>query len=86
MPAVPYQLNSRQVLFRIAFRLVLLAVFATLGRQGFANALAMLLAMSTVFCTITAAMRHEPTFGRVLSHWDEAAIYAVLGYLVNALA
>jgi hypothetical protein len=86
MPAVPYQLNSRQVLFRIAFRLVLLAVFATVGRQGFANALAMLLAMSTIFCGITAAMRSEATFGRVLSHWDEAAIYALLGYLVSALA
>jgi hypothetical protein len=80
--AIPPQLNSRQVLLRAAFRLVLLTALATLGTQGFAQTLAMLLALAAIFCAIVATMRGEVIFGRVLTHWDEAATYAALGRLV----
>ncbi len=85
-PAIPPQLNSRQVLLRAAFRLLLLIAFATFGTRAFGPTLASLLALAAIFCTIVALMRGEAIFGRVLTHWDEAAAYAVLGRLVAALA
>jgi hypothetical protein len=85
-PAVPPQLNSRQVLVRAAFRLVILTAFATFGTQAFGQTLASLLALTATFCIIVAAVRGEAIFGRVLTHWDEAATYAVLGRLVATLA
>ena len=83
---VPRQLNSPQVLFRFFFRVVLLGTFATFGTRGFAAAFAALLALSAIFCAITGAMRREAIFGPVLTHWDEAVAYAVIGYLVSALS
>jgi hypothetical protein len=38
--AIPPQLSSRQVLFRIVFRLVLLTTFANFGSQGFGKTFA----------------------------------------------
>jgi hypothetical protein len=38
--AIPPQLNSRRVLFRVVFRLVLLTTFATFGSQGFGKTFA----------------------------------------------
>jgi hypothetical protein len=78
--AIPPQANSRQVVFRGVFRLVLLTAFATLGSQGFGKTFATLLGLSVVFCTVTGAMRREAIFGRALTHWDEAAVYAVVGH------
>jgi len=75
--AIPPQLNSRQVLFRVVFRLVLLTTFATFGSQGFGKTFAALLALAAVFCIVMGAMRREATFGPALTHWDEAAVYAV---------
>jgi hypothetical protein len=72
-PAIPPQLNSQQVLFRTAFRFVLLTALATFSTQGFAHTLAVLLALAAIFCAIVATMRGEAIFGRVLTHWDEAA-------------
>jgi hypothetical protein len=85
-PAIPPELNSRQVLFRAAFRLVLLTCFATFGTRAFGQTLASLLALAAIFCAIVAAMRDEAIFGRALTHWDEAATYAVLGRLVATVA
>jgi hypothetical protein len=34
---------------------------------------------------LVGAMRREAMFGPVLTHWDEAAAYAVIGLLVSAL-
>ena len=85
-PIIPPQLHSRQALFRILFRLVLLSTFATFGSQGFGKTFAALLTLSTVFCIVSGAMRREEIFGRALTHWDEAATYAVLGRLVATLA
>jgi hypothetical protein len=85
-PTIPQQLNSPQVIFRFVCRLVLLITFATFGTQGFKTAFAGLLALSAIFCAVVGAMRREAMFGPVLTHWDEAAAYAVIGLLVSALA
>jgi hypothetical protein len=81
-PAVTPQPNSRQVLFRSAFRLVLLSALAAFGSRGFGQTLAAVLALAAIFCTVTATMRGEAIFGRALTHWDEAATYIVLSGLV----
>jgi hypothetical protein len=83
-PAIPAQINSRQALVRIALRLVLLTAFASVGSQGFGNTFATLLTLSAIFCAIVAVMRREAILCRDLTHWDEAAIYAVLSHLLTA--
>jgi hypothetical protein len=65
-PAIPPQLNSRQVLLRAAFRLVILVAFATFGSRAFGPTLASLLALTAIFCIIVAAIRGEAIFGRVI--------------------
>src|SRR5215813_12689296 len=57
--AISPELNSRQVLFRILFRLVLLIAFATFGSQGFGQTFNALLALTAVFCIVAGAMRRE---------------------------
>jgi hypothetical protein len=42
--------------------------------------------LSAIFCVIVGAMRREAMFGPVLTHWDEAAAYAVIGRLSSALS
>jgi hypothetical protein len=81
-PATQARLNSRHVLFRALFRLLLMTACAAFGSRGFGQTLAALLALAAIYCGIVAAMRGEAMFGRVLTHWDEAATYAVLGRLV----
>ena len=83
--AIPPRFSSRQVLFRIVFRLVLLTTLATFGSQGFDKTFAALLALSAVFCTVTGAMRREAIFGRALTHWDEAAVYAIFVHIARIL-
>ena len=83
--AIPPQFNSRQVLFRIVFRLVLLTILATFGSQGFGKTFAALLALSAVFCTVSGAMRREAIFGPALTHWDEAAVYAIFVHIARTL-
>ena len=81
--AIPPGLNPRQVLFRVLFRLVLLTTFATFGSQGFGKTFAALLVLSAVFCVVVAVMRREAIFGPTVTHWDEAAAYAVAEYVVG---
>jgi hypothetical protein len=78
-PTIAHEHDSRQVLFRFLFRLLLLIAFATFGTRGFGTAFSALLAMSAIFCAVAGAMRREEMLGPVLTHWDEAAAYAVLG-------
>jgi hypothetical protein len=82
----PHQLNSSQVVFRFVLRLALLSMFATFGTQGFGKTFAALLGLSVIFCVVMGTMRREALFGPVLTHWDEAAAYAVLGGIVSAVA
>jgi hypothetical protein len=82
-PTFPHQLNSSQVLFRFLFRLVLLSALATLGTRGFGTTFATLLALSAIFCAVMGATRREVMFAPVLTHWDEAAAYAMIGWLLR---
>jgi hypothetical protein len=84
-PTIPHQLSSSQVLWRFVLRLLLLTAFATFSSQGFETTFAALLTLSATFCAVVGAMRREAIFGPVLTHWDEAAAYAVIGCLVSAV-
>jgi hypothetical protein len=84
-PTIPHQLSSSQVLWRFVLRLLLLSTFATFSTQSFGTTLAALLTLSATFCAVLGAMRREAMFGPVLTHWDEAAAYAVIGRLVSAV-
>ena len=82
-PKPPFfrQFNSSQVLLRFFFRLAVLCAFSTLGARGFAPAFAALSALSALFCGVVGAVRREVVFGPVLTNWDEAAAYLLLGRL-----
>lgn len=86
----PRQTTARSLnslaLFRFVFRLALLSAFAAMSSQGFGKGFAALLALSAVFCVVTGALRGEPILGPVLTHWDEAAAYALLSRLGAALS
>jgi hypothetical protein len=55
-------------------------------RAKFAKTFAALLALSVIFCVVMGTMRREALFGPMLTHWDEAAAYAVIGRLVSVLS
>ena len=78
---IPHQFNSSQVLLRFVFRLTLLSAFATFGTRGFGSAFAALSVLSALFCAVVGVMRREAVFGPVLTNWDEAVAYLILGRL-----
>ena len=82
-PPIPRQFNTSQVLFRFVYRLALVTAFASLGAQDFRTMFAALLILSALFCAIVGAMRREAIFGPVLTHWDEAVAYAVIGRIAT---
>ena len=81
-----HQLSSSQVFLRFVFRLALLSTSAIFGTQGFKTTFVTLLALSAIFCAVLGAVRYEAIFGPVLTHWDEAAAYAVIARVVSALS
>ena len=83
IPDLPQQLRSTRVLIRFALRVMILVVFAASSSVGFGKALAALLWMSIILCAVVGAMRREPPFGPVLSHWDEMVAYAAMFALVS---
>jgi hypothetical protein len=83
---LPHNPSSSQVLTRFLLRLVFLTAFAAFGAQGFARTLATLLVLSEIFCVVMAAFRREAPLGPVLTHWDEAAGYALAYGVVTRLA
>jgi hypothetical protein len=85
-PAIPHQPQSSQVFVRFLIRLILVAAAASFDTQAFGALLPSLLVLSGVFCAVMGFMRHEPIFGPVLTHWDEAVACAVLGHLVAGLS
>jgi hypothetical protein len=85
-PAIPPPFHSWQVLLRFAVRLVVLSAFASLSTRGFGTTFAALLALSVVFCAMMGALLGEAIFGRVLTHWDEAAAYVVVGHLASVFS
>jgi hypothetical protein len=84
-PTIAHEHHSRQVLFRFLFRLLLLIAFATFGTRASEQHSPPLLAMSAIFCAVAGAMRREEMLAPVLTHWDEAAAYAVLGHVAAVL-
>ena len=85
VPDIPRALGSIQVLIRFALRMVLLGVFAALGSEGFGKTFASLVTLAVFYCIFAAAIRGELPFGPVLTHFDEAAAYAVTGGLASTL-
>jgi len=85
-PTISHQLSSSQVFLRFVVRLAILSTFAIFGTQGFGTTFATVLAFSAIFCAVVGAVRCEPMFGPVLTHWDEAAAYAVIERLVAVLS
>ena len=75
-----------KVLVRFTLRLVLVAAFAIASRQGFLRAFGALVLLSATYCLLTGVMRREPVFGQLLTHWDEAAAFALIAGLLAALA
>jgi hypothetical protein len=78
--------GSIQTVFRFLLRVALLVVIANLSNQNFGQAFSKLLLLVGVFCAVVAVLKQEPLFGPVLTHWDEAAVFAILGRLALALA
>ena len=85
-PNLPQELSTTQVLTRIALRLVTLGTFAAFGSQGFARTFATLLMLGAIYCALFAAVRREPVAWHILTHWDEAAVYATAAYFISTLA
>jgi hypothetical protein len=84
-PANRRQLGSSQVVVRFALRLALLSTFAV-DHEGYARTLAGFLLLSAVCCAAVGAARREAVFGPVLTHWDEAAVYGLVGCGAAAFA
>jgi hypothetical protein len=60
-------------------------MFATFGAQGSRRHLPPFW-RSQSFSASSCTMRREALFGPMLTHWDEAAAYAVIGRLVSVLS
>ena len=71
---------------RFGVRLLVLAAFALASSQPFWAVLTTLLVVAAGLSAILAASRGEPVFGSVLTHWDEAAVYALLSRGLAMLA
>ena len=80
-PDISRNLGSAQALARFFLRLVILSIFAALGNQGFGKTLESLLVLAVFYCIFSAAIRRETPFEPVLTHFDEAAAYAVIACL-----
>jgi hypothetical protein len=88
MPHTPHisHFGSAQGLTRFFLRLVILRIFAVLGSQGFGKTLESLLVLAVFYCLVVAAMRRAEPFGPVLTHFDEAAAYAVIARLAACIS
>ena len=84
--ASPHQFSSIQVLARFGLRLLVFCIFAAFGATGFRIMFPTFMILSAIYCTMAATFRGEAMFGRVLTHWDEAAGYGVLACLITKLS
>ena len=78
---IPRDFRSAQPLTRFFLRLVIFSIFAAFGSQAFGKTLAGLLVWAAFYCIFAAAVRREQPFGPALTHFDEAAAYAVIACL-----
>ena len=87
-PVAP-EFSSRRVLNRFLLRILILVLFATLGvfrSKGFGPTFVSLLVLAAGFCIGLAMLHREAVFGRVLTNWDEAAAFLLIGCTVTWLA
>lgn len=80
-PTIPHELVSARVLARFLLRILILAVFATLGRDGFGKTIEHLLILAACYCVFIGGIRREAPLGPVLTHYDEAATYGMAAIL-----
>ena len=66
-------------------RIVLLMGFASFSSIGFGNALAALLWMAVVLCSVVGLIRREPLFRGTLNHWDESVAFGALFALLHVV-
>lgn len=69
--------TSLKVSIRFLLRIAILAAVAIFGAQGFAKTLESLLVVAVCYCLVVGGLRREWPFGPTLTHYDEAAAYAV---------
>ena len=70
----------------LLLRIVILSIFAALGRQGFGKTIEPLLTLATCYCILIGGIRREAPLGHVLTHYDEAAAYALGAGLASWIA
>ena len=80
IPDIP-TFGSPKTLVRFFLRLIILTLFAALSKQGFGKTLPSMLILATVYCAFAAAIRREHPFAPDLTHFDEAAAYAIIADL-----
>lgn len=78
---IPRELRSVQVVIRFFMRMVILSALAALGSRGFGKTIESLLVLAVFYCISVAVIRWEAPFGPALTHFDEAAAYAVIAQL-----
>jgi hypothetical protein len=84
-PDIPH-FGSAYALTRFFMRLAIFSVFAALGQQEFGKTLANMLILAFAYCVVAAAIRREEPFGLELTHFDEAAAYAVIATLAARMS
>ena len=77
---------SVYVLVRFSMRALILVLFALASRQGFDNALQGMLGLAAFYCLVVGTFRREAILSRVLTHFDEAAGYALIASLASRIA
>ena len=72
---------------RFALKLGLLMVFAlTRWPEGIAGAARKLSLLTALADVVLALVRRQPVFGRTLTYWDEAAMFALIFLLLSVVA
>jgi hypothetical protein len=73
--------SSARVALRFCVRLAILAALAAIGHAGFRSSFPIFLIAGGAFCAVWAALHREQLFSPSLTHWDEAAVFVMLGKL-----
>lgn len=74
----PTELATVCTIGRFGLRLVIFAGFALVSQRPFWAVMATLLVLAALLSALVAGFRGERVFGPALTHWDEAAWYALL--------
>jgi hypothetical protein len=71
--------SQARAVLRFCVRLAILAALAATAHAGFRSAIPGLLVAAGIFCALWAAILRERLFAPILTHWDEAALFVMLG-------